>query len=344
MPKHHALTAALVGAVILAWAPTSESATLPYTETFDGVDGAPWPAPWFIVTPNVTVADLQGGRGRIGSLSGTVGRMILPGFAETDVEVEVSVEFEDVDQQGFGFYVRQNGGYMQDTLPHGHGYAMFLKGDWAWPEDLGIWHELDGVEIQFDQAFDPVAAGLQSGVVYRLRFRVTQETPTTTAIRAKVWPASDIEPAGWTIETIGSAAVLQGTPGTFAADVYNASGTANIFVDDLTIRAYPDPTSVLDPESASAFALSLPQPNPSAGPVTFVAHVEGATDARVRVVDVLGRVVATPFVGTLRSGSTALAWSAASDDGVPLAPGVYFVTLESATKRATRRIVVRRSP
>ena len=58
---------------------------------------------------------------------------------------------------------------------------------WGWPDDLGIWHELNGVEIQFVDAYNPIAGGLQNGVPYRLRFRVTQDTPTTsgTVLAAK---------------------------------------------------------------------------------------------------------------------------------------------------------------
>ena len=33
----------------------------------------------------------------------------------------LTVVFEDVDSQSVGFYVRQNGGYLEETVPAGHG-------------------------------------------------------------------------------------------------------------------------------------------------------------------------------------------------------------------------------
>lgn len=193
----------------------------------------------------MTVQDLQGGRGRLNGDPTWVARMILPGFTETDVEVTVTFEFENVDQQGIGFYVRQNGGTLHEYLPHGQGYAMLLKCAWGWPEDLGLWREIDGVETQFLGGYDPIPGGLQHGVRYRLRFRVTQQDAATTLLHARVWPEASAEPAPWTLEGTDTQPLLQGTPGSFAIDFYNQAGTSHVFIDDLRIERYPVTTAAL---------------------------------------------------------------------------------------------------
>jgi hypothetical protein len=334
------LRSALVSVIAAAVGLPAAAIALPYLETFDGPDGASWPAPWTAVTPHVLVQDLQGDRARLGGDASHVARMALPGFAATDVEAEVTVEFEDVALQGFGFYVRQNGGYLQDTVPHGQGYAMFLKGNWAWPEDLGLWHELDGVEIQFTTAFNPVPGGLQDGVPYRLRFRVTQSDASTTLLQAKVWEAAGAEPAGWTVQANGTAPVLQGTAGSFAVDIYNHAGTANLFVDDLVIRSYPYPVGA--PAVASAVTPLQASPHPVRDHAVLRLSLPERVPAVLRVHDAAGRRLDSRPLGDVGPGPVSLPWSAVRAGGAPLASGVYFVEILTAGRSFTRKVVVRR--
>ena len=184
----------------LACAAAAHASELPYAQDFQSPDGSPWPGPWFPGSVHVTTWDVQGGRARLNGHTSQVARMILPGFSATDVEVEATMEFEDVAHQGIGFYVRQNGGTLHEYLPFGQGYAVFLKGSWAWPEDLGLWREIDGAETQFAFGTNPIAGGLLDHVRYRVRYRVEQATAATTRLRAKVWPEASGEPAGWTVD------------------------------------------------------------------------------------------------------------------------------------------------
>jgi|GEM_PF-7117554 len=206
-------------------------------EDFEGPDGGPWPAPWFAPAPfELQGAVLDAGRGRIDGWTAHVGRMALPGFAATDVDVTITIEFEDVDAQGIGVYARQNGGSLQDTAVHGQGYAVFVQGGHpGQPFEIGLWREVDGVESKFESVFDPLGGAEASGVRYCVRFQVEQFDAATTALRAKLWPEGAPEPALWTIEDFESTPVLQNVAGSFALDLYDYSGTASAWFDDLMV-------------------------------------------------------------------------------------------------------------
>jgi len=327
--------------------PAPAHAQLPYGESFDGPDGADWPVPWTTMSFYITLHDLQGNRGRWSGQAANgsgaiVCRMLLPGFAETDLEATMTLEFENVANQGIGFYARQNGGTLREYVPHGQGYAFFLKGGWGWPEDLGIWREVDGQEMQFATGYNPVAGGLQNGVRYRVRFRVTQHAADSTLIQARIWPEVESEPAAWTVETFDSQPELQGTGGGFALDIYNFMGTDHVFVDDLLITPYPFNVSVPDPSAPVGVALAVPRPHPVAGPTRFACTVPTTRRARIRVFDPAGRRVATAFDGVLGAGTTSLAWTPADDAGHRLPAGVYLVHLDAGGTGAVQRIVVTR--
>lgn len=211
---------------------TGSAGALPYEESFEGADGSPWPAPWHAIGNNVLSNELTGGRARLSGATSAVARMALPGFVETDTEVTVTVVFDEWYQQGFGFYVRQNGGALQETDPPGQGYAVFSEG--GFEGGIGLWRELDGVEERI--AFSP-QNGIEAGVAYRVRFQCFQDGDVTT-LRAKMWPVDQVEPGAWQVQTQDSTPVLQGTSGSFAADVYNYAGTGSIYLDDLRIDAF----------------------------------------------------------------------------------------------------------
>ncbi len=343
MPSARRAIANLAGvATLIGGLVSNACADLVYFENFTGTNGASWPAPWIQGSSHVTVKDLQNGRARLNGDPGFVARMLMPEFPLADVEVTVTFEFEDVVHQGIGFYVRQNGGTLREYLPHGQGYALFLKGAWGWPEDLGLWREIDGVETQFAWGYDPVVSGLQNGTRYQLRFRVTQPDAATTRLQAKVWPEGDAEPVAWTIEANDSQPELQGISGGYAIDIYNYSGFQHIFVDDLLIRPYPGPGAVADPAPAPRLLLSPPAPHPIAGRANLGLALPEAGHADLSVYDSAGRLIARPHSGPLAPGAHTLAWSPVDASGAPLTPGVYFMRLAAMGAHTTRRIVIAR--
>jgi hypothetical protein len=204
-----------------------------YDESFDGPDGDPWPSPWTIVGTHVLDAALDGGRARMSGANNLVARLVLEGFDERDVEVEAVVEYDDWNAQGYGFYVRQNGGALQETDPPGQGYGVYAEGGYM--RSLGVWKEIDGVETEVLTVPDAVPGGVAAGVPYRIRFQCRQ-VGDNTLLRAKMWRDGDPEPGDWMVETEDDTPELQGISGSFANDVYNYAGSGPVWVHHVTIR------------------------------------------------------------------------------------------------------------
>jgi hypothetical protein len=203
-----------------------------YTSAFTGANGSAWPAPWTPLNSAVLSSTIVGNEARLTGEMAHVARMALPTEPAVDAEAEFTIRFDDYHSQGFGFYLRQNGGALRDTAVHGQGYAVFVEG--GYQRVVGLWSEIDGVETRI-AASTPNTFDLVDGQQYRVRFRVEQ-AGTATSVRAKVWPIGSAEPAGWSIETLDATPQLQNVSGRYAADVYNYAGTGGVNLDDLTIR------------------------------------------------------------------------------------------------------------
>jgi gluconolactonase len=207
-----------------------------FSADFAAADGAPWPAPWTAIG-SVDVADVQAGRGRFRPTpSGySLARLYAP-LAAADVEATLTVEFEDLATQGIGFYVRQNGGYLDQSVPTGQGYAVFVEGFRGF-HGIGVWREVNGVEMSI---LIDMGLALADGVPYRVRFRVHQIDPSNTRLQAKIWPVGDPEPFLWNVDTTDGTPVLQGTAGGIALDSWSEITwpgpiTAHTFADDVRI-------------------------------------------------------------------------------------------------------------
>jgi hypothetical protein len=163
-------------------------------------------------------------------------------IATRDVEVTFALSFGQQSTQGVGFYVRQNGGYLQQTDPPGQGYAVFAEGFRGFPR-IGLWKEQGGVEEEL--AFLNLATPYVDGLLYRVRFRTIQETASATHLYGKVWLASDPEPAGWQVDVADSSvAALQNATGGVVVDSWsvlqNPPISAFTFVDEVALaRACP---------------------------------------------------------------------------------------------------------
>lgn len=204
-----------------------------FVEFFDGGDAASWPAGWF-GSDHVIAADVVGGAGRLAGTMGFVGRMVISGSAAVDVDATLVVTFDDPDHQGGGLYVRQNGGALHETEPPGEGYEVYLEGDVV--QTLSVWREVDGNETIIASVVDPIAMGIEPGIPYALRLQCVQ-AGAITELRAKAWPADEVEPSEWMLETTDGTPQLQNAAGGFAVDIYNYFGANSIYVDDIVVMA-----------------------------------------------------------------------------------------------------------
>jgi len=212
---------------------TNQQGEVIYEESFDGEDGSPWPDPWQVAGTRIIDAELDGGRGRMSGQTNLTARILLTGYDLVDVDVTAVVEFENFSSQGYGFFARQNGGALLETDPPGQGYGVYIEGGNL--RSVGLWKEIDGVEMPILEVADALADGIEAGTPYAVRFQCLQREGSTL-LRAKVWRDGDDEPSEWIAETEDSTPELQNTSGSFANDVYNYAGTGSIWVHEVTVR------------------------------------------------------------------------------------------------------------
>lgn len=209
-----------------------------FQESFDLEDGAAWPAPWTVLG-GVAVADVQGGRGRLVPVASgySLARMGAP-LDCVDAEATFAFEFTDGSTQGVGFYVRQNGGYLEATTPRGLGYAAFAEA-FREPAGIGAWREIEGREEQLE-ATAPFA--IEPGVVHRVRLRVTQDGSARTLVRIKLWRDGEPEPQAFQLERTDATPALQGLRGGIAVDAWSSLTSGQpleLYVDDIVVTAAP---------------------------------------------------------------------------------------------------------
>jgi len=102
----------------------------------------------------------------------------------------------------------------------------------------------------------------------------------------------------------------------------------------------PSSTTVEGPARAG-LALAPPAPNPTRGALRFSFDLPRAMRARLEILDVQGRVVATLAEGDFGAGHHERAWDA-SVAGARAGAGLYFVRLVTPEGRLVRRVAVLR--
>jgi flagellar hook assembly protein FlgD len=84
-----------------------------------------------------------------------------------------------------------------------------------------------------------------------------------------------------------------------------------------------------DGTPAARLALVPARPNPFTVTTTIVYELPKAADVRLVVFDVAGRARRTLVTGRVDSGGHSVAWDGRDDAGRALAPGLYFIRLET---------------
>lgn len=108
-------------------------------------------------------------------------------------------------------------------------------------------------------------------------------------------------------------------------------------IHQITMGAIGGSAGPLPAALAGVARLLQNYPNPFAGSTTLIFDLEQPLEVTLSVYDVLGRQVARPGGGAFARGRHEIDWK---PEG--LAPGIYFLSLESADFRLTRTLTVLR--
>jgi hypothetical protein len=80
-------------------------------------------------------------------------------------------------------------------------------------------------------------------------------------------------------------------------------------------------------------------PNPFRKATTLVLQAPAAEEATVEIYDLRGRVVCTVFQGSLDGGDQQWAWDGKDANGAPVASGIYFYRVTTATTSRVHKLV-----
>ncbi|MBC8070309.1 MAG: prolyl oligopeptidase family serine peptidase [Deltaproteobacteria bacterium] len=201
-----------------------------HVDTFTSPDVGSWPFPWYASDAQVISNEIFNGQALLSGETSSVARMILPGYDELDTNTSFTITFDNMTNQGVGFYARHTG-----TAPGtdgSSGYGVYVEGN---TQMIGIWLEDDGIEMPLLET-SIAARGYEGGVPYRIRFQVFSEVDGQNRARARIWPVGQPEPGAWDVEVLDDT-LAPDAGGTFAFDVFNYIGTGSVRVDDLFVEA-----------------------------------------------------------------------------------------------------------
>jgi hypothetical protein len=102
----------------------------------------------------------------------------------------------------------------------------------------------------------------------------------------------------------------------------------------------PITTGVGESSAGVAFQLAPAAPNPFRIATAIGFALPKASDVRLRIYDVAGRLVRTLQSGTLAAGRHVRVWDGRTDAGAQASPGVYFSRLEAGGRVQSRRVVM----
>jgi hypothetical protein len=137
-------------------------------------------------------------------------------------------------------------------------------------------------------------------------------------------------------------ATIASEPGSGAATLWIALGGSAGQVQS----ALRHDLVVAEPSAVQGLALAPCHPNPFTGGTTVRLELPGGGRAvhrvLVRIYNVAGRLVATPFDAELPPGTHDITWDGRGADGERAASGVYFVRADAAGATRTRKAVLLR--
>jgi hypothetical protein len=105
------------------------------------------------------------------------------------------------------------------------------------------------------------------------------------------------------------------------------------------INAFPTSDIVA---GSMELAPAFPNPfNPSTTIRVRVAdNLAGSAHGEIYIFNGLGQKVKTILRGKLTAGNHDFTWNGVSDDGIPVAGGMYFVVLENEQMKTTQKLIL----
>ena len=113
-------------------------------------------------------------------------------------------------------------------------------------------------------------------------------------------------------------------------------------IDDIEIWGIEEGATGVEDEIVAAGALLRNVPNPFEQGTAIQFRLPESGAFSLRVYDVAGRLVRVLDGGRAAAGPREVAWDGRDDAGTPVASGVYFARLETATRVESRRMVLLR--
>ena len=98
---------------------------------------------------------------------------------------------------------------------------------------------------------------------------------------------------------------------------------------DLTAYLYDDQTGIAEQTetggvSSMCFYSIYPNPCTSSASISFYLGGLSATEARIEMYDMHGRIISVLADGLLNPGNHIVSWDCRDDNGVPVPSGIYF--------------------
>jgi hypothetical protein len=225
------------------------------------------------------------------------------------------------------------------------GPKQYLKRTLAmprWINDLSIevldslsnpanWDYAPGVVVVNNVAVDPLFT--DAGVVGHIDSLIAYVKRIATRNLDNPWHYQLNFPPVWPIpENLAytSAALLNGGTDGFAL------GDLNWFPDQKAL--WLTGIETVSPEIPQDFSLSNAYPNPFNPETNFKFNVPQATNVRLVVYNLLGQEVKTLFNGEIKAGSYNVTWNGLDNYGNHVSSGIYFMSLESESFRAVRKM------
>ncbi|GAB3680879.1 right-handed parallel beta-helix repeat-containing protein [Angustibacter aerolatus] len=214
---------------------TGLTTTSTATDTFErsvsgGLGSALTGGAWAVQGPAAETS-VANGTGRVAVRTpGSANAVYLPQLSTSSADVRLVTALAGP-AQGSGSYVSVIGRRIDDTS----GYRVRLRV----LSDGSVTAALLATQGRTSTTLATKSlAGVEYTAGQRLVVRVQADGTAPTALRAKVWPSGQGEPAAWTLSATDSTAALQ-RAGSVAASLYVSSGatsTQTLVLDDLSVR------------------------------------------------------------------------------------------------------------